>query len=149
MKIQTKYYGEIEIDQSKIIEFEQGIPSFLDEKRFYIFPFANEGPFYIMQSVKTPGLAFVIINPFDFFKDYSVKLSDQVIEALKIDSENQVAIFTTLTIQEPFENTTTNLQGPIIINDKKMRGKQVILTDTPYKTKHLLTSQLSTIGKEG
>ena len=149
MKIHTKYHGEIKIDQSKIIEFEQGIPSFLDEKQFYILPFSDESPFFIMQSVQTPGLAFVIVSPFDFFNDYSVKLSDQVIEVLEIESEEDIVIFTTLTIQEPFQNTTTNLQGPIVINDKKKLGKQVILADSPYKTKHLLTSQLTPAGKEG
>lgn len=147
MKIQTKYHGEIEIDPAKIIQFNSGIPSFLDEKEFYILPFAEEGPFLIMQSVKTPGLAFVIVSPFDFFRDYQVKLSDQVIETLKIESEENVAIFSILTIQEPFQKTTANLQGPIVINDKKKLGKQVILADSPYKTKHLLTSQLTQVGK--
>lgn len=147
MNIQTKYHGEIDIDQSKIIHFSGGIPSFLEEKEFYILPFAEEGPFFIMQSVQTPALAFVVVSPFDFFADYEVKLSNQVIETLKVDSQEDIAIFTTLTIQEPFQNTTTNLQGPIVINDKKKLGKQVILADSPYKTKHLLTSQLAQVGK--
>lgn len=147
MRIQTKYHGEIEIEPSKIIHFEQGIPSFLEEKEFYILPFADEGPFFIMQSVQTSGLAFVVVSPFDFFSDYEVKLSDQVIEALQIESQEEIIIFTTLTIQEPFQNTTTNLQGPIVINDKKKLGKQVILADSPYQTKHLLTSQLARAGK--
>lgn len=147
MKIQTKYHGEIEIEPSNVIHFEQGIPSFLEEKQFYILPFADEGPFFIMQSVQTAGLAFVVVSPFDFFSDYEVKLSDPVIEALQIKGQEEIVIFTTLTIQEPFQNTTTNLQGPIVINDKKKLGKQVILADSPYKTKHLLTSQLVQVGK--
>lgn len=147
LKIQTKYHGEIEIQPSRIIQFKSGIPSFLDEKEFYILPFADEGPFLIMQSVQTPGLAFVVVSPFDFFTDYEVKLTDQVIETLQIDNQEDIVIFTTLTIHEPFQNTTTNLQGPIVINDKKKLGKQVILADSPYKTKHLLTSQLAKAGK--
>lgn len=148
MKIETKYHGEIEIDSTKIINFEQGIPSFLEEKQFYILPFAEEGSFLIMQSVQTPGLAFIVISPFDFFIKYEVKLSDQVIETLQIDNQEDIVIFTILTIQEPFKNTTANLQGPIVINNKKKLGKQVILADSPYKTKHLLTSQLAQVGKE-
>lgn len=148
MKIETKYHGEIEIDSTKIINFEQGIPSFLEEKQFYILPFAEEGPFLIMQSVQTPGLAFIVISPFDFFIKYEVKLSDQVIETLQIDNQEDIVIFTILTIEEPFKNTTANLQGPIVINNKKKLGKQVILADSPYKTKHLLTSQLAQVGKE-
>ena len=149
LKIQTKYHGEIEIDKEKIIHFHQGIPSFLEEHQFYILPFADEGPFFIMQSVKTPGLAFVIVSPFDFFKDYSVKLTEQVIESLEIEKKEDTVIFTILTIAEPFQYTTANLHGPIVINEVKKLGKQVILNDTAYKTKHLLLNQLSSTGKEG
>ncbi|MFD2442728.1 flagellar assembly protein FliW [Bacillus sp. CGMCC 1.16607] len=149
MKIQTKYHGEVQIDESKIIHFHQGIPSFLDEQQFFILPFADEGPFLIMQSVQTPSLAFVIVSPFDFFKAYSVKLTDQVIESLEIENQEDIVIFTILTIQEPFQNTTANLQGPIVINDANKLGKQVILSDSPYRTKHLLTSTLTSVGKEG
>lgn len=147
MKIQTKYHGEIEINQEDIILFNNGIPSFLDEKEFTILPFGDGTPFFILQSIETPGLAFVVVSPFDFFADYEVKLSDQVIQALEIETQEDIVIFTTLTIQEPFKNTTTNLQGPIVINDKKKLGKQVILADSPYKTKHLLPSQLANLGK--
>lgn len=149
MKIHTKYHGEVDIQESKIIRFEQGIPSFLDEKQFYIMPFADEGPFLIMQSVQTPSLAFVVVSPFDFFNDYSVKLPQNVLDSLEIESQEQVALFVILTIQEPFQNTTANLQGPIVINDAKKIGKQVILSDSPYKTKHSLTSKLSPAGREG
>lgn len=149
MKIETKYHGEIEIDPTDNINFQQGIPSFLDEKEFTILPFAEEGPFFIMQSIQTPGLAFVVVSPFDFFTDYEVKLTDQVIEALEIENEKDIAIFVILTIQEPFQNTTANLQGPIVINDAKKQGKQVILSDSSYKTKHPLVAQATPSGKEG
>lgn len=149
MKIQTKYHGELEIEESNIIHFQQGIPSFLDEQEFHILPFAEDGPFFIMQSAQTPGLAFVIVSPFDFFSDYSVKLPKQIVETLKIENQEDVALFVILTIQEPFQDTTANLQGPIVINNAKKLGKQVILSDSPYKTKHLLANQLSSAVKEG
>lgn len=148
MEILTKYHGEIEINESEIIQFHQGIPSFLDEHQFYILPLAEDGPFMIMQSVQTPSLAFVIVSPFDFFKNYEVKLTDQVIEVLEIEKQEDVALFVILTIQEPFQNTTANLQGPIVINNTKKIGKQVILSDSDYRTKHLLINQLSSTGKE-
>lgn len=148
MEILTKYHGEIEINESEIIHFQQGIPSFLDEHQFYILPLAEDSPFMIMQSVQTSSLAFVIVSPFDFFKDYEVKLTDQVIDVLEIEKQEDVALFVLLTIQEPFQNTTANLQGPIVINNMKKIGKQVILSDSDYRTKHLLINQLSSTGKE-
>lgn len=147
MKIETKYLGEVEINEAKIIDFESGIPSFLDEKKFILLPFDETTPFYILQSVKTPQLGFVVVSPFQFFPDYQAKLSDATIAALKIEAETDVALFLILTVQEPFTLTTGNLQGPIAINSMKQKGKQIALNDPSYGTKHFLMPQ--PVAKEG
>lgn len=149
MKILTKYHGEIDVKSTDVIQFNQGLPGFLEELTFTVLPFGEDTLFIIMQSMQTPSLAFVMVNPFDFFKEYSVKLSDQAIEILEIEDKNDIALFVILTVKEPFSNTTANLQGPIVINMKKKLGKQVILSDSTYKTNHLLTNQLTKSGKEG
>ncbi len=147
MKIQTRYLGDIEIQSEKIIHFENGIPSFLDEKKFILLPFDESTPFYILQSVTTPELGFVVISPFDFFPDYQVDLNDSTIEALKIEKEADVALFVILTVQEPFTETTANLQGPVVINTKNQQAKQISVNDQHYCTKHHLMPQA--VGKEG
>ncbi len=147
MKIQTRYLGEVEINEEKIIHFDSGIPSFLDEKKFILLPLGEGTPFFILQSVVTPELGFVVVSPFQFFSDYQAKLSDSTIEALQIEKEENVALFVILTVQDPFNETTANLQGPVVINSKKQKGKQIALNDSNYGTKHLLMPQ--TVGKEG
>lgn len=147
MKIETKYLGEVEISEEKIIYFEQGIPSFLDETKFILLPFDETTPFYILQSIVTPGLGFVVVSPFQFFPDYQVKLSDANIEALEIEKEEDVAVFVILTVQDPFTLTTANLQGPVVINTKNQQGRQIAMNDPKYTTKHLLMPQ--TVGQEG
>ena len=65
MKLKTKHFGEIEIDESKIIHFPTGIIAFEEQKRFFIIDNPDENiPFSWLQSVDDPDLAFVIINPF-------------------------------------------------------------------------------------
>ncbi|MDX5476625.1 MAG: flagellar assembly protein FliW, partial [Bacillaceae bacterium] len=49
------------------------------------------------------------------------------------------------TVHEQFQETTANLQGPVVINVNKKLGKQVILTGTSYETKHKLFEQLEPI----
>jgi flagellar assembly factor FliW len=137
MKISTKYHGEIEINEKDIFHFEYGIPGFLDEKQFVLLPL-EDSPFVILQSVKTPELGFVMIDPFIYFKDYDFDLDEQSVAQLQLSSEKEVAVYVILTVADPFDNTTANLQAPIVLNCKKKLGKQVILTNTPYKTKHRL-----------
>jgi flagellar assembly factor FliW len=137
MKIYTKYHGECEIQEQDIFQFEQGIPGFLDEKQFILLPL-KDTPFVILQSVKTPELGFAMIDPFIYFKGYDFELDEQSVEQLQLTSEKEVAVYVILTVADPFEQTTANLQAPIVLNYEKKLGKQVILTNTPYKTKHKL-----------
>jgi flagellar assembly factor FliW len=139
MKIHTKYHGECEIHEKDIFHFEHGIPGFLDEKQFVLLPL-EDTPFVILQSVKTPKLGFVVIDPFSYFNNYDFELDDHSVEQLQLSSEKEVAVYVILTVADPFDNTTANLQAPIVLNYEKKFGKQVILTNAPYKTKHRLFS---------
>ncbi|MFZ4451061.1 flagellar assembly protein FliW [Salibacterium aidingense] len=141
MKLQTKYLGEIEIKEEQILNFEQGLPAFEDETAFVLLPFSSDEVFFILQSIHTPSLAFVVTDPFHFFDDYQVEVSDGVIEQLDIEKQEDVALFTVLTLQEPFSRTTANLQAPIIINMAEQKGKQIILSESSYETKHSIFSQ--------
>lgn len=137
-KIATKYTGEITVEAKDMITFEQGLPGFVTEKEFVILPFAEQSPFFILQSMTTADLAFILTEPFTFFQDYDFKLEETYIEQLHIQSEHDVTIFVILTVHDPFENTTANLQAPLVINKEKKTGKQVILSDSRYGPKHVL-----------
>lgn len=141
MKLKTRYHNEIEIKEEEILHFEKGIPGFPDETKFAILLLNEDGSFSVMQSTETVGLAFVIASPFSFFPGYDFKLEDSVVEELEIKSENDVIVYSILTVEEPFEKTTANLQAPVIINKTNNKAKQVILVDEKYKTKHNLFSK--------
>ncbi|WLR55542.1 flagellar assembly protein FliW [Mesobacillus subterraneus] len=134
MKINTKYHGEVEVED--ILTFQKGIPGFVEEKQFSLLPLSDDESYFVLQSVSTPGLAFVLTNPFHFMKEYDFKLEDATVEELNLESEKDVAVYSVLTVQDPFEKTTANLQAPIIINQRNRKAKQVILHDEQYKTKH-------------
>lgn len=135
MKILTKFHGKQEIIKEEIIHFEGGIPGFQEEKEFYLF-YLSDSPFLVLQSINSIDVAFIIMDPFQLFRDYEFDLSDEVLEALEITSKKDVAIFVILTVQEEFGKTTANLLAPIIINQKKRIAKQFILSKSPYTTKH-------------
>lgn len=136
MNINTKYHGEVKITENDVINFVKGIPGFPDEETYTILSLEDEGVFSILQSIVTPELAFVIVNPFHYFTDYDFHLDEQVVEALSIITPDVVQVYSILTIQEPFEKTTANLQAPLIINTNNRLGKQVILSNEKYTTRH-------------
>ncbi|AKM20409.1 flagellar assembly protein FliW [Geobacillus sp. G4] len=137
MNIDTKYHGTVAVKEEDIIHFPHGLPGFADEKRFVLLPLADT-PFVILQSVEIPALGFVLIEPFSYFPSYEFELDEATVEQLNIESERDVAVYVILTVADPFHETTANLQAPVVINVHKRLGKQVILTNPPYQTKHRL-----------
>ncbi|MBP3950037.1 flagellar assembly protein FliW [Bacillus suaedae] len=148
MKIETKYAGTINIEEKDVLTFEQGLPAFEEETSFILHPFDQDTPFFVLQSTTSVEIAFILVNPFDFVVNYQVKLSDSTIEALDINKQEDVATYVMLTVKEPFVETTANLQGPIVINISNQKAKQILLSDSEYKTKHLIFKEAVTIGKE-
>lgn len=136
MEVQTKYHGVVVLSEDQIITFINGIPGFLDEKQFTILPLEEDGSFLILQSVNNWGLAFVVVDPFTYFPDYDFILEDSVVKKLEISTPEDVITYCILTVQDPFENTTANLQAPIIINTKNKQGKQVVLNNDKYSIRH-------------
>ena len=142
MKIQTTNFGEIQIDKDKIIKFPEGIPGFENENEFFII--LNEdkdNPFHWLQSFNNPNLSFVIINPFEIFEDYDILLPETAKSKLQITNEEDLAIYTIVVMPEDITKTTTNLLGPLVINVEEKLGKQVILEEGKYGTKHLIFNQ--------
>ncbi|WP_156288317.1 flagellar assembly protein FliW [Oceanobacillus salinisoli] len=135
MKLQTKYLGEVEIDDRKIIDFPSGIPGFIEEKQFVLMDFPDNPVFQILQSVHSVNTAFIITNPYLIYKDYTVELDDNILETLEIQNEKQVAVFSIITLKDPFKASTLNLKAPIIINSEQMLGKQFILNKEEYPSK--------------
>ena len=147
MKIQTSNFGEVQIDKDKIINFPEGLPGFESEKEFFIILNGDEdNPFHWLQALKNPELSFVIINPFEIFEDYDIVLPDTAKSKLKIESEEDVGIYTIVVMPEDITRTTTNLLGPLVINTKEKLAKQVILEEDKYGTKHLIFNQDPEIG---
>ena len=147
MKINTKYHGDIEVKPEDILTFDNGIPGFGEEKQFVLLPLPENEWFHILQSVTTHQLGFVVTDPFVFFKDYDFELDQASVELLEHPAEKEVQVLSILTVRETLHQSTANLQAPIIINLANRKGKQVILTNTDYQTKHLIFAQ--TAGKKG
>lgn len=149
MKLTTKHFGEIEIDNKKIINFIDGIPGFDEHKQFVIIDNQDEDiPFKWLQSIDEPELAFVIIDPFIFKDDYEFDIPKHITEKLKIKEEKDVLVYTIVVIPEDITQMTANLLGPVIINTNEMLGKQIVLEDNRYTTKHFILKNAKSKGKE-
>lgn len=135
LKIQTKYIGEIEVEQEHIIDFQSGLPGFGEEKQFVLLNIPGNSVFQTLQSIKTPDLAFVVTDPYFMHQNYTFKLDQNLITRLKLETEHDVKVLSIVNLKDPVGQSTLNLKAPVIINVRQSIGKQYILNDDTYLTK--------------
>jgi flagellar assembly factor FliW len=140
VKINTKAYGVIEIDERQRVTFPSGLFGFETVKDFVLID-ADRQPFYWLQSLEAEHIAFIIINPFLFRPDYELDIDDELLRDIGISSPDKALIFSIVTIPAAGP-MTANLQGPLIINRDTRVGRQGILTDPRWKTKHDIMAEL-------
>lgn len=129
MQIQTKFLGEVEIEEKDIITFVDGIPGLEEYKKYVILPIDTETPFAFLQSIEEKEIGFVVAYPFVFKNDYSFEISQEDKLQLQIEKEEDVITFSIITLKDTFKESTINLLAPVVINMKKKIGKQIVLHD--------------------
>ncbi len=140
MKIGTKYFGNIEIGEEKIIHFENGVLGFEDYKDYTIL-YDNEKEksfFSWLQSTEESSLAFPIVNPFNVVESYNPQINDDMLESIGGISDEDTVVFLMATIPEDVKQASVNIKAPLIINASSRKGVQVIAEGQEYEIKHKL-----------
>ncbi len=132
---------DVEEKEKNIITFNNGLPGFESLKTFVLEEIEGSEPFKTLKSTEDVNIGFVTIVPFDFKVDYEVKLTEAVINSLKIEAPEDVLILNTVTLNSDVKKITTNLKAPIIINSKNNLGYQMILDRENYSIKHPLIKE--------
>ncbi len=137
LKINTTRFGELEIEEKRLIHFPEGILGFPEEKYFVILEHKPNSPFCWLQSAQSPELAFVIMNPFLVKQDYLMDLPAPDKAIFEGEEAKNLVIFSIVTIPKGnAEKMTINLLGPIIIDTNKRIGRQLVLAGTGYSPRH-------------
>jgi len=136
MKFKTLRFGEIEVDEDKVITFPDGLLGFPHCKRYAIIENEEIEPLKWLQSLDESWLAFVIVDPFILMREYEFEVPAEVAENLGMDGPEDAIVYVILTIGEDIRETTANLQAPLIISRKTRLGKQLILTNGSYPVRY-------------
>lgn len=151
MLIKTRYFGEIDVDDAKILTFDDGLIGFENLKKFtLIYNNETEASSNVtwLQSLDEPLVAFPVINPFYIMTDYNPIVEDEVLIPLGELKEDSTAIFLTLTVPSDITKMTTNLKAPIIINADTKKGCQVIAENPEYVVKYNIYDVIQNMKKE-
>lgn len=126
--------GTLQIEDHKFISMPKGLIGYENDTEFTLLEYGEESPFFIYQSTKTPSLGLLVVDPYLFLSDYTVKLNEAEQAILQAESAEDVVVFVTITVPhgKP-ELSTLNLSGPIFINHVKRIALQVPQDISPSK----------------
>lgn len=136
MRISTTRFGDISIDETRIIQMKEGILGFEHLGKYVLLTQDGKTPFCWFQSVEDGSVAFVVINSLAVKPDYEPVVSNDEAKLLEITSPEDAVLFSVVTIRSDPFNVTANLRAPIVINAKKILAKQIILVDSDYSVQH-------------
>jgi flagellar assembly factor FliW len=121
-----------------LIRFEEGLIGFSDCKTFVLMEGEGIAPFRLLQSVDRSDLAFLVLDPTVVMKDYHGMIPSREWETLGLDDPTAKLAFAICIVGPTPADSIGNFQAPIIINYKKMVGRQIILADSDLSVRQPL-----------
>ncbi len=138
MKILTKIFGEIEVNEEKVISFDEGIIGFPDLNRFMLIHDveAEKKTVSWLQSIDEPAFAMPVVDPLAVDGTYNPIVEDELLKPLGDITEEDIIVLVTMTVPKDVKKATVNLKAPIVVNSKNLKACQIILEGDNYLVKH-------------
>lgn len=138
MTLETKVFGEVTIEEEKIITFPKGIIGFPDLTQFALLHDDEDGvgSIHWLQSLQESEFAMPVMDPLLVKEDYNPEVNDELLEALGKWSQEELLVLVTVSVPHELEKMTVNLKGPIVINSTNKKACQVIVEGEDYKVKY-------------
>ena len=140
MQLESTRFGNIEVREDAVLAFPNGLIGMPGEH--WVLLAHDDGPFYWLHSLDDPDLALPMTNPWTFFIDYEVKVSDEDTAKLGIESPEHVAVFCVVRASDSLADFSINLVGPIVIHSEKRIGGQFINEIGGYNVRQPLFSEV-------
>ena len=139
VKLQAKYFGEIDYMEEDVLRFPSGLFGFEEEHEFLLLPFeGSSGTLLCFQSVQTPALAFVAMDPFALLADYAPVLQPHELKELGVKESHELGFYVLCVVKKPVSDSTVNLKCPVAIHPDTRVARQVILDADSYEMRHPL-----------
>lgn len=141
MRIQTKIFGEIDIDEEKILHFTNGIIGFPDLKDFALMYDAEKGEksnIRWLQSLQEPAFAMPVLDPLAVKPDYNPEVEDELLKPIGELKPDEMLVLVTLTVPKDITKMSVNLCAPIVIHTESRKACQIIVDNEKYPVKYMI-----------
>ncbi len=139
MEISTRLFGNIEVENEKVISFDNGLIGFETLKKYMlIHDTEKETAISWLQSIEDKDVAFPVVDPLFVLPGYNPIIEDELVENLGELNEEEILVLAIVTAANEKEKISANLKAPIIINASTLKAIQIIVENKEYNVKHLI-----------
>jgi len=146
MIIATKNFGEVLIDDAKILTFPSGIVGFPDLKKFALIHNSAKdkvSSVHWLQSIDEPAFAMPVLDPLLVEEDYNPDVEYELLKPLGDLNPEEMLVLVTLTVPKDIKLMSVNLRAPIVVNSENRLACQIILDGEQYAVKHPIYEKLN------
>jgi len=135
MQIDTVRFGLVDVDETKLILFESGIPGLEEYRKYALLRFEESYPIIWLQSVDEGGICLPVLDTFAVLTGYVFDIDDDDVKELELGGPEELHVVSVLVIPDDIQRMTVNLAAPIIINTAKGKAKQIMLSGGDYNVR--------------
>jgi flagellar assembly factor FliW len=112
--VNSTRFGELEVPAAALVDFPEGMIG-VGGRRFALLEREESGAFKWLQETSEPDLALPVTDPFAFFGDYEVVLSDGEAERIGVTDPAAAQVLVVVRADEDPNQISANLLAPILI----------------------------------
>jgi flagellar assembly factor FliW len=112
--VKSTRFGELEVPDEALIDFPEGMIG-VGGCRFALLEREESGAFKWLQETSDPDLALPVTDPFPFFADYEVVLSDDEAERIGVTDPAAAQVLVVVRADEDPGQISANLLAPVLI----------------------------------
>jgi flagellar assembly factor FliW len=113
VSFESSRFGTVEVDEGAVVRFPNGLIG-LGGDRYAILGEDAE-PIRWLHSLDDPDLAVPVADPWAFFGDYAVELSDEEEQRLGLTDPAQARVLVVVRVGPSAEECFANLKAPILV----------------------------------
>lgn len=122
--------------QEQEFNFAEGLLGFPQCNRYKLERFrpadGTETPFFLLRCLDE-DLSFPVIHPASLGIDYRLPANRDLLNALNAATGEQLMVLLIVTVRDRVEDTTVNLQGPLVLNSTSGLGLQLVVEQYPLR----------------
>lgn len=121
MQIQTKHFGELEIEDRTVITFDGGLSVAHPAERWVLLATSERAPFAFLQSIDDPDQWLLVTEPRTFCAAFNPEFGGEIEQLLGLDAD-RAGLLSLAVVTVRRRRLVANLAQPILINVERPGG---------------------------